>query len=153
MLRPSASSSASTRVRPLFSQAFLRYGDVRVCLQAFRPDYGVRLYGPGVGHYLSTWYAYRADGVIYAVLASLQCSVKGCESDAYRALLNEFGWLHLECSAHVGAQSSDVTKLLRLPECALAHVRPLGVLVYELTESKTLEIPMDVALALYVMHG
>ena len=88
-------------------------------------------------------------------MGHLECSVDGCGEEAVRALLNKFGWLHLECREHSADLGTRGVKLVRVPDFALEHVRPLGsplVLPPGVT-TETLEIPMDVALALYVMHG
>lgn len=86
---------------------------------------------------------------------SLECSIDGCHFDAARALVNKFGWMHLECEMHRGSSAGRGSKLVQVPEEALKYVRPLGKLVHEFMEVKsdTVEIPMNLALALYVMHG
>ncbi len=87
---------------------------------------------------------------------TLVCTQSGCLAPAIRALVNSFGYVHLECLGHVGAPYSrpDSSRLFRaspeaLPALCAAGRRPADFPA----GSETVEVPLDAVLALSVMEG
>lgn len=88
----------------------------------------------------------------------LACTRTGCSGPAVRALLNSFGYVHLECARHLGlyegSPAADVSRLLRASPESRAALRAAGRRPADVPDgSDIVEVPLGDVLALSVMEG